>query len=198
MLVCLIATVKFELWLSAMFVAGPLNLYKDDAFHSGELKLKFLSFWVLYFGPICLLQHFWFGLFSGSFECNWRWWEIRNCYRCYISGEFFHCLHITFHTSSLKNYKAQWRIVILSCVLCSGFWGILLGCLEVYCSHFIRCLCSRFFPIIIHIDSLPFSLRFRLVTFLFNGNCSVLQGSNLDSNAKMWRLVADLMNDIGM
>jgi hypothetical protein len=24
------------------------------------------------------------------------------------------------------------------------------------------------------------------------------QGSNLDSNAKMWRLVADLMNDIGM
>lgn len=26
----------------------------------------------------------------------------------------------------------------------------------------------------------------------------VRQGSNLDSNAKMWRLVADLMNDIGM
>jgi len=25
-----------------------------------------------------------------------------------------------------------------------------------------------------------------------------LEGSNLDSNAKMWRLVADLMNDIGM
>ena len=24
-----------------------------------------------------------------------------------------------------------------------------------------------------------------------------LQGSNLDSNAKMWRLVADLMNDLG-
>jgi hypothetical protein len=24
------------------------------------------------------------------------------------------------------------------------------------------------------------------------------QGSNLDSNAKMWRLVADLMNDLGM
>lgn len=26
----------------------------------------------------------------------------------------------------------------------------------------------------------------------------ILQGSNLDSNAKMWRLVADLMNDLGM
>lgn len=25
----------------------------------------------------------------------------------------------------------------------------------------------------------------------------MLQGSNLDSNAKMWRLVADLMNDLG-
>ena len=25
-----------------------------------------------------------------------------------------------------------------------------------------------------------------------------VQGSNLDSNAKMWRLVADLMNDLGM
>jgi len=25
----------------------------------------------------------------------------------------------------------------------------------------------------------------------------MLQGSNLDSNAKMWRLVADFMNDLG-
>ncbi|XP_039013634.1 protein root UVB sensitive 3-like [Hibiscus syriacus] len=27
---------------------------------------------------------------------------------------------------------------------------------------------------------------------------TLYQGSNLDSNAKMWRLVADLMNDLGM
>ncbi|KAE8692259.1 UPF0420 protein-like isoform X10 [Hibiscus syriacus] len=26
---------------------------------------------------------------------------------------------------------------------------------------------------------------------------TLYQGSNLDSNAKMWRLVADLMNDLG-
>ncbi|KAJ0091195.1 hypothetical protein Patl1_13781 [Pistacia atlantica] len=29
-------------------------------------------------------------------------------------------------------------------------------------------------------------------------HCTYIIGSNLDSNAKMWRLVADLMNDLGM
>jgi hypothetical protein len=100
----------------------------------------------------------------------------------------------------------------------SGFWGTWQECLEGYCSPFIRY--SVFWCITINADlvtealirchcSFKASLWILVLNFwytLFSQHIRLCihflcllshQGSNLDSNAKMWRLVADFMNDLG-
>lgn len=39
---CYYSKIGFVIWLCSFFYAGALNVYKDDAFNSGEIK--FLSF----------------------------------------------------------------------------------------------------------------------------------------------------------
>lgn len=100
----------------------------------------------------------------------------------------------------------------------SGFWGTWQECLEGYCSPFIRysvfwcitinadlvtealirCHCSFKASLWILVLNFWYTLSIQHIRVYIHFLCLLShQGSNLDSNAKMWRLVADFMNDLG-
>lgn len=113
---------KVSIVLVYITFVGTFNIYKNNAFYTskGQIQLILNYLWAMISVFVCCLL---LTSFSGSFECYWSWWEIRNYYRCNFSGR----INIQFailYKSSL--YYFTWPVIVwtfMERVLLSYCWS---------------------------------------------------------------------------